>query len=736
MVTVLDHFTKYAFAFPVRSHDAITIAKYLVERVFLVYGLPNQLLSDRGAEFEGSVMTEVCRLLEIDKIRTTSYKPSTNGALERVHRTLNTMLGKIVSENQRDWDGNVVYVLAAFNGTEHGATGYTPNMMVYGREMRFPNELMYTDVGDDETMTTSSVEFVAERQLLFRKAFTLARDTLGIAAERSKKRYDMRVKPISNKVGDWVYYFCPRHRVGRSPKWQRFYSGPYLVTEILGTVNLRLQKSVKANKMFVHVDKFKHCTGNTPVSWLGTDHYIVIPPVLGSDVLPHMFGNVDRTGPLASTDDTNPTVIVRPKRNAGMPSRFLCRIYALYDNEHICVCTMEQGGGGNNDDFCLSRYHVIKKAATKKMDFEYRCFPCLKQDDKARSYTRSYDLMLHMVNTHGKFPVDARHNAYYAADGSDLRDATKEEIKKYRLAALHKRKKPDADPTWGKGGSSASTTRGDRRARESSPQHGVKRHSTNSSRDRGKDRGSRNREAEVKDKRDSSRDTRKGNETSSTEGRKNDARKDEGARHKDASSTERCNKKDKKPARIRKNKELSTERGGTDTKKGENRSDQPGSGEVDKDERDRRNVEEIQRRMEARKAARESERARAAQTEVIPSLAIHAAVVAVKPPVIITDKSVEGTATATRRASGKAGRTTGDALSADAGQREQAKQWAEDDTSTTSTVTQSTVEKGSTRSKAVSKKSSERHQTTSTEDKRNFYAQDFIASQYPSVEEV
>jgi len=102
MITVLDHFTKYAFVFPVRSHDAINLAKCLVERVFLAYGVPTQLLPDRGAEFEGSVMAEVCKLLEIDKIRTTSYKPSTNGSLERVHRTLNTMLGKIVSEQQRD----------------------------------------------------------------------------------------------------------------------------------------------------------------------------------------------------------------------------------------------------------------------------------------------------------------------------------------------------------------------------------------------------------------------------------------------------------------------------------------------------------------------------------------------------------------------------------------------------------------------------------------------------------
>jgi len=114
MVTMLDHFTKYAFAFPIRAHDAVTIAKHLVERVFLVYGVLLQLLSDRGAEFEGSLMTEVCRFLEIDKIRTTSYKPSTNGALERVHRTLNTMLGKIVSENQRDWYTHVAYVLAAY----------------------------------------------------------------------------------------------------------------------------------------------------------------------------------------------------------------------------------------------------------------------------------------------------------------------------------------------------------------------------------------------------------------------------------------------------------------------------------------------------------------------------------------------------------------------------------------------------------------------------------------------
>jgi len=127
IITVIDHFTKYVFAFPVRNHEAKTVAKYLVERVFLIHGVPLQLLSNRGAEFEGHIFKEICELFGVDKLRTTAYKPSTKGALERMHRTLNTMLGKVVDEKQRDWDVHVAYVMTAYNATVHRDTGFTPN---------------------------------------------------------------------------------------------------------------------------------------------------------------------------------------------------------------------------------------------------------------------------------------------------------------------------------------------------------------------------------------------------------------------------------------------------------------------------------------------------------------------------------------------------------------------------------------------------------------------------------
>jgi len=92
------------------------------------------------------------------------------------------MLGKIVDENQRDWDAHVAYVLAEYNPTKHSATGYSPNMLVYGRELRFPNELMYTDVDDQEIASVCAVEYVKERQVLFKKAFALTRATLGSVA--------------------------------------------------------------------------------------------------------------------------------------------------------------------------------------------------------------------------------------------------------------------------------------------------------------------------------------------------------------------------------------------------------------------------------------------------------------------------------------------------------------------------------------------------------------------------
>jgi len=111
ILTCVDHFSKWAEAIPLRNHTAPTVARALMVNVFARFGSPRQLLSDRGREFESELFSKLMKWLEIDKLRTTAYQPSTNGAVERFHRTLNSMLGKVVDESQRDWDDKLPAVL-------------------------------------------------------------------------------------------------------------------------------------------------------------------------------------------------------------------------------------------------------------------------------------------------------------------------------------------------------------------------------------------------------------------------------------------------------------------------------------------------------------------------------------------------------------------------------------------------------------------------------------------------
>ena len=78
ILTVVDHFSKWAEALPLRNHTAPTVARALMVHVFSRFGAPSQLLSDRGPEFESELFTQIMRWMEIDKVRTTAYKPSTN----------------------------------------------------------------------------------------------------------------------------------------------------------------------------------------------------------------------------------------------------------------------------------------------------------------------------------------------------------------------------------------------------------------------------------------------------------------------------------------------------------------------------------------------------------------------------------------------------------------------------------------------------------------------------------
>jgi hypothetical protein len=320
ILTCVDVFTKWTEAFAIPNKEAKVVARVLVEQVFCRLGIPICLLSDNGTEVDSSIMREVCQLLGIDKLHTTAYKASTNAAIERFHRTLNSMIGKVINERQDDWDLMLPYVMAAYRSSIHETTGYTPNLLMLARENRAPVDVMYGtgDIRDNAVSCDDYVENVRDRM---QTAYAIVRRHLGQAAVRNKKYYDMRVRPARYKRGDWVYYYNPRKFKGRQDKWSRKYTGPYCVIYVPGPVNVKLQRNRKSHPFIAHIDKVKPYHGEVPPSWINYDELPTEPTI-----------NNETTEVDSETPIEIPDVITfnedqefrrnRPKRCADKPIRY------------------------------------------------------------------------------------------------------------------------------------------------------------------------------------------------------------------------------------------------------------------------------------------------------------------------------------------------------------------------------------------------------------------------------
>jgi transposase InsO family protein len=80
----------------------------------------------------------MCKLLDIDKSKTTPWHPQTNGFLERSHKTLKTYLRSFVDKDN-NWDRLLCYAMFCYNTTVHSSTSYTPYELVFGRKPNIPS---------------------------------------------------------------------------------------------------------------------------------------------------------------------------------------------------------------------------------------------------------------------------------------------------------------------------------------------------------------------------------------------------------------------------------------------------------------------------------------------------------------------------------------------------------------------------------------------------------------------
>lgn len=171
-----------------------------MEKIISHHGVPVELLSDRGAAFLSHLLKEVCGLLGIHQLNTTSYHPQTDGLVERFNRTLTDMLAKRVDKSGRDWDSHLPYVLFAYRTSRQEWTGESRFFQLYGHDPRLPTELRIdTPVTRMEYNLDTYKGEVATR---LQKAWQLAQDQVKKAQKRQKLTLDRQARQPTYSVGE------------------------------------------------------------------------------------------------------------------------------------------------------------------------------------------------------------------------------------------------------------------------------------------------------------------------------------------------------------------------------------------------------------------------------------------------------------------------------------------------------------------------------------------------------
>lgn len=225
VLTVQDSLTKWIMAIPLPNQESDTVARALVEKVFLIFGSPEGLLSDQGANFMSKLIVSICKFFKIHKVQCSAYHPESNGGLERSHFFLKNYLRAFTNKQQTDWDLWCKFAAFSYNTTPHTATKISPFELLFGRKANLPSVIFKKP----EPLYNYD-NYLCELKYRLQNANKIAMESLRLAKIRSKEIYDRTAKQSSYNVQDKVLLKANHSKIGR-PLFEKWI-GPFTVMEV------------------------------------------------------------------------------------------------------------------------------------------------------------------------------------------------------------------------------------------------------------------------------------------------------------------------------------------------------------------------------------------------------------------------------------------------------------------------------------------------------------------------
>ncbi len=255
ILVISDYFTKWICAVPMADQRAETCAAAFVSEFVCRYGIPGQLHSDQGRQFESALWSEMCRLLHITKTRTTAFHPQGDGQAERSIKSVTEILAKLAREQPKAWDTWLPYACAAYNSSVHRVTGETPHLLMFGREMRTPVTLLAPPLPGDE----SPEDWVAKMQKRFIDMHATVVERTQASHRADTPWTDRRQKGYVFKEKDLVRLWDPKPKRGSSRKMNARWSGPWEITKQISACVYAIRHVENGKRRVVNVDRLMPC---------------------------------------------------------------------------------------------------------------------------------------------------------------------------------------------------------------------------------------------------------------------------------------------------------------------------------------------------------------------------------------------------------------------------------------------------------------------------------------------
>ena len=252
MLTVMCTATRFPEAVPIKNTQTETIAKELI-KFFTLVGIPKEMQSDRGTNFTSKILQQVCEKLGIRQCLASAYHPESQGALERFHQTLKSMLKKYCLENQDEWDLGVPYVLFAVRESVQESLGFSPYELVFGRKVRGPLALV-KQLWTGNPPKKNLIDYVNQVQHRLVGVSEIARQNFGASQKRMKAQFDKRTKHREFRKGDLVLALIPTD----NDPFKAKYMGPYVVLERVKDTTYYIETpDRRKHKQLCHINMLK-----------------------------------------------------------------------------------------------------------------------------------------------------------------------------------------------------------------------------------------------------------------------------------------------------------------------------------------------------------------------------------------------------------------------------------------------------------------------------------------------